>query len=85
MEEVPESAPFISHPSSVTLHTGRASRSFLHTRRPTRASALLEPIPLLGVDYAKDPDCIADAYQKQREIGFVPYVSVEALDRVVVE
>ncbi|MCP5537687.1 MAG: endo alpha-1,4 polygalactosaminidase [Akkermansiaceae bacterium] len=40
---------------------------------------------VLGIDYAKKPKSIADAYQKQRTIGFVPYVSVEALDRVVSE
>jgi uncharacterized protein (TIGR01370 family) len=37
---------------------------------------------VLGVDYAKKPECIADAYKRQRELGFVPYVGVEALDSV---
>ena len=40
---------------------------------------------LLGVDYAKKPESIADAYKKQRAIGFVPYVSVEELDVVLRE
>jgi DUF1680 family protein len=37
---------------------------------------------VLGVDYAKTPACIADAYAKQRAIGFVPYVTVVQLDVV---
>jgi len=37
---------------------------------------------ILGVDYAKNPKSIADAYKKQRAIGFVPYVSVEKLNVV---
>jgi cysteinyl-tRNA synthetase, unknown class len=40
---------------------------------------------VLGVDYAMKPKNIADAYKKQRELGFVPYVSVDALDRVLSE
>lgn len=40
---------------------------------------------VLGVDYAKEPASIAGAYKKQRELGFVPYVSVEALDVVLRE
>ena len=38
---------------------------------------------ILGVEYAKNPKSIADAYKKQREIGFVPYVSVEKLNVVL--
>jgi cysteinyl-tRNA synthetase len=38
---------------------------------------------VLGVDYAKQTRSIAEAYIKQRELGFIPYVSVEQLDRVV--
>jgi hypothetical protein len=34
------------------------------------------------VDYAKTPVCIADAYAKQRAIGFIPYVTVVQLDVV---
>ena len=37
---------------------------------------------VLGVDYAKLPRSIADAYKKQREIGFIPYVGVVELNRV---
>jgi cysteinyl-tRNA synthetase len=40
---------------------------------------------VLGVDYAKQAPSISDAYQRQRELGFIPYVSVVALDRVVAE
>lgn len=40
---------------------------------------------ILGVDYAKKPKSVADAYRRQRELGFVPYVSVVELDRVQVE
>jgi len=39
---------------------------------------------LLGVDYAKTPRCIRDSYKRQRLAGFVPYVSVRALDRLPV-
>ncbi|MEA2012450.1 MAG: endo alpha-1,4 polygalactosaminidase [Verrucomicrobiota bacterium] len=37
---------------------------------------------IIGVDYAKKPKSIADAYKKQRKIGFVPYVSVEELNLI---
>jgi cysteinyl-tRNA synthetase len=40
---------------------------------------------VLGVDYAKKPESRAAAYEKQRKLGFVPYVSVVALDRIVPE
>ena len=40
---------------------------------------------VLGVDYARTAGCMADAYSKQRAIGFVPYVSVVQLDVVVPE
>ena len=40
---------------------------------------------VLAVDYAKTPVCIADAYAKERAIGFVPYVSVVQLDVVLHE
>ena len=40
---------------------------------------------VLGVDYAKKPKSIADAYRRQREIGFVPYVTVEELNVVLRE
>ena len=37
---------------------------------------------VLGVDYATKQESISDAYKRQRALGFVPFVSVEALDRV---
>jgi cysteinyl-tRNA synthetase, unknown class len=37
---------------------------------------------VLGVDYAETPEAIADAYAKQRALGFVPYVSVRNLNIV---
>lgn len=40
---------------------------------------------VLGLDYAKRPESIADAYRRQRELGFVPYVSVRELNTVVPE
>jgi cysteinyl-tRNA synthetase, unknown class len=40
---------------------------------------------VLGVDYAKTPRCIADAYARQRALGFVPYVTVVSLDVVLKE
>ncbi len=39
---------------------------------------------LLGVDYAKTPRCIRDSYERQRQAGFVPYVSIRALDRLMI-
>jgi len=39
---------------------------------------------LLGVDYAKMDRCIRDSYKRQRQAGFVPYVSVRALDRLMI-
>ncbi|WP_218932427.1 endo alpha-1,4 polygalactosaminidase [Adhaeretor mobilis] len=38
---------------------------------------------LLGVDYAKAPRSLQDSYDRQREAGFIPYVSVRALDQFV--
>ncbi|MFC5051458.1 endo alpha-1,4 polygalactosaminidase [Rubritalea spongiae] len=35
---------------------------------------------VLGVDYAKKVTSIRQAYQKQRALGFIPYVSVETLE-----
>jgi cysteinyl-tRNA synthetase len=35
---------------------------------------------VLGVDYARKPESIADSFNRQRKIGFVPYVSVRALN-----
>lgn len=40
---------------------------------------------LLGVDYAMKPECRRDSYRQQRASGFVPYVSVRELDRIVHE
>jgi cysteinyl-tRNA synthetase len=37
---------------------------------------------ILGVDYAKKKKSIADAYKKQRELGFIPYVTTEELDHI---
>ncbi len=37
---------------------------------------------VLGVDYAREPNTIAEAYRKQKALGFVPYVAEEALDRI---
>jgi len=37
---------------------------------------------VLAVDYAKKPESIADAYAKERAIGFVPYVTVVQLNSV---
>jgi len=37
---------------------------------------------VLGVDYAKKSASIVDAYNKERAIGFIPYASVEELDRI---
>lgn len=40
---------------------------------------------VLGVDYARKASNIAEAYRRQRKLGFVPYVSVSALDRIFSE
>jgi cysteinyl-tRNA synthetase, unknown class len=41
--------------------------------------------PVLAIDYCTTPECAADAYAKERAIGFVPYVSVRNLDVVLRE
>lgn len=38
---------------------------------------------LLGVDYARQQESIRDSYRRQRDAGFIPYVSVRALDRLM--
>ena len=40
---------------------------------------------LLGVDYAKKPETMKDGYAKQREAGFVPYVTVVELNCILKE
>lgn len=40
---------------------------------------------LLGVDYVRGEARRADAYRRQRKAGFVPYASVQELDRYVPE
>ena len=40
---------------------------------------------LLGVDYAKKEKTIKDAYKKQRQAGFVPYVTTVNLDHIMPE
>ena len=40
---------------------------------------------VLGVDYARRTSNIPEAYRRQRKLGFVPYVSVVALDRIFSE
>lgn len=37
---------------------------------------------VLGIDYAKRPESVADACRRQRELQFVPCVTVKALDRI---
>lgn len=39
---------------------------------------------VLTVDYVSDPKKVTDAYTRSRRYGFVPYASVRALDRLVV-
>ena len=40
---------------------------------------------LLGVDYAKNEKTIKDSYKKQRQVGFVPYVTTVELNHIASE
>lgn len=73
-----ESVFFIAHDKPATAAWCRENRE--------NALRLVEQGKLvLGVDYARKKANIAEAYRKQRGLGFIPYASVEALDRIVPE
>jgi cysteinyl-tRNA synthetase, unknown class len=40
---------------------------------------------VLGVDYARKKSNMESSYTRQKSIGFIPYVSVQALDRIVIQ
>lgn len=61
-------------------HDKPAEASWCQENRRNASAIRASGKLVLGVDYAKKPKSIADAYQKQRELGFIPYVGVEALD-----
>jgi cysteinyl-tRNA synthetase len=63
-------------------HDKPASKKWCRENRDNALAIKKAGKLVLGVDYAKKPKSIADSYRKQRAVGFVPYVSVEALDRV---
>lgn len=69
---------YLAHDKPATAQWARENRD--NALAIKRAGKLI-----LGVDYARTPACIADAYAKQRAIGFVPYVSVVQLDIVLRE
>lgn len=66
---------YLAHDKPATMKWAKENRD--NALAIKRAGKLV-----LGVDYAKKPECIADAYAKQRAIGFVPYVTVVQLDVV---
>lgn len=66
---------YLAHDKPATARWAKENRD--------NALALLRAGRLvLGVDYARTPACIADAYAQQRAIGFVPYVADVQLDNV---
>ncbi len=69
---------YLAHDKPATAQWARENRD--NALALKRAGKLI-----LGVDYARTSACIADAYARQREIGFVPYVSVVDLNIVLPE
>ncbi len=73
-----ESVFFLAHDKPAKMGWCQENRQNATAIRATGKLAL-------GVDYAKKPASIVDSYKRQREIGFVPYVSVVALDKIILE
>lgn len=63
-------------------HDKPANQSWCQENRANALAIRKAGKLVLGVDYAKKPASIEDAYRQQRALGFIPYVSVEALDRI---
>ncbi len=63
-------------------HDKRADKPWCKENRDNALAIRRAGKLVFGIDYAKKPESVADAYARQREIGFIPYVSVVHLDRV---
>jgi len=63
-------------------HDKPANKSWCKENRDNALAIKKAGKLVFGIDYAKKPESIADAYARQRAIGFIPYVSVVALDAV---
>lgn len=63
-------------------HDKPANKGWCQENRNNAAAIQKAGKLVLGVDYAMKSESMIDAYKKQRALGFVPYVSVEALDRI---
>lgn len=63
-------------------HDKPANKSWCKENRDNALAIRKAGKLVLGVDYAKRPETIAEAYRKQKDLGFVPYVSVEELDKI---
>lgn len=63
-------------------HDKPANKGWCKDNRDNAVAILKAGKLVLGVDYAKKPVIITESYRKQKAIGFIPYVSVEALDRI---
>lgn len=66
-------------------HDKPATAAWCRENRENALQILEQGKLVLGVDYAKKRANILDAYRRQLGLGFIPYVSVEALDRIVPE
>ena len=66
-------------------HDKPANKSWCQENRDNALAIKKAGKLVLGVDYAKKPESIAEAYKMQRAIGFVPYVSVVELNAVFEE
>ena len=64
-------------------HDKPAEKGWYRENRENAIAILNAGKLVLGADYAKKPQSISDAYRRQSELGFAPYVSVVTLDRVV--
>ncbi len=66
-------------------HDKPADKAWCKENRENALAILKAGKLVLGVDYARTAKCAADAYAKQRAIGFVPYVSVRSLNIILPE
>lgn len=66
-------------------HDKPADKKWCQENRDNALAILQAGKLVLGVDYARKPANVADACRRQRDLGFVPYVSVEPLDGIHAE
>ncbi len=63
-------------------HDKPANEEWCQINRDNAVAIMKAGKIILGVDYAKKKKNISASYKKQKELGFIPYVSVDSLDMI---